>query len=273
MLTPATYFNRIKNNQHIFIHAVAGRSSSTAFQRIINSSNTVWIWGEQHGIMERSVSLINLLKEKQETPSVKISLSELYYSYKDNKHLSFYPNAIGNLNSTVDILNSFVSDLLKPWAPEIKRFGFKEITSNMQILDYLKETFQQSFFIFCFRNPVKQWPSVRASRFWYYSKDLTCFLEEYNKISNVYLEFAAKNHINAFVENIDLRDLSKIKTIISYLNIPKIDTSLLDATVSSFNANHITEEEEFAILNSDGYKNYLKMKDISKSFFNKTPAM
>jgi hypothetical protein len=267
MISPITYFNRIKNNQHVFIYAVAGRSSSTAFQRIINSANTVWVWGEQHGIIEHMVSLINLLREKEETPSVKTSLNEMYHSYKENKHVSFYPNAIGNLDTTIDVLNGSISNLLKPWAPKLKRFGFKEIRTNMETLDYLRDTFEKSLFIFCFRDPIKQWPSVRASRFWPYSKELNAFLDEYYKLSNIYMEFAAKNNINAFVENIDLRDLSKIKTIISYLNIPQIDSSLIYVTVSSFNGNSVTDEEKTVILNSKAHKNYLQMKSISQSFY------
>jgi hypothetical protein len=198
---------------------------------------------------------------------------DMYDSYQNNKHLKFYPNAIGNLDETIEIINSSISTILKPWAKELKRFGFKDIeVNNIQTLDYLKEIFEQSLFTFCFRDPIKQWPSVRKAGWWLYSKDINSFLDEYYRLSNIYLEFAFKNSINAFIENTDLRDLSKIKTIISYLNIREIDTSIIDVTVSSANESHISEEEKSIILNSNAYPNYLKMRAISQSFYeNKSP--
>jgi hypothetical protein len=270
MISPLTYYDKIKNEQHIFIYCVAGRSSSTAFQRIINSSNIVWIWGEQHGIIEEIVTLITLMKTYQASSDVRSSLAGMYKSYKDNNHIDFYPNAIGNLDTTLVVLYSSMSNLLKPWVSSVRRFGFKDIGINdIKTLWYLKEIFPKSSTIFCFRNPLTQWPSVNAADWWSYCKDVKSFLDEYYRISNIYLNFASKISVPVFIENTDLRDVNKIEYIIGYLNIPKIDTTLLTGTVGSANVSFLSEQDEKVILNSNAYKNYLTMKDMSRVFYQK----
>lgn len=269
MISPLTYYRKIKDEQHVFIYCVAGRSSSTAFQRIINSSNTVWIWGEPHGMIDDAIALINHMKTYRDNNLVKQSLTQMYDSYTNNKHLSFYPNAIGNLDSTIDVLNSSLSNMLKPWSTQLKRFGFKDIEiKNIQTLAYLKEIFPQSFIVFCFRDPLKQWLSVHElQEWWTYSNELFLFLDEYYRISTIYLEFASNNSIPAFIENNDLRDHDKIEKIMEYLNIPKIDSELINVTVNSAKGAILSDADEETILNSNAYKNYLKMKNISESFY------
>jgi hypothetical protein len=267
MISPLTYYRKIKNEQHVFIYCVAGRSSSTAFQRILNSSNMVWVWGEQHGIIDEAVSLINLMEKYRSDNDVKNSLVQMYDSYKNNKHMSFYPNAIGNLDTSIDVVNSSISNILKPWASSIKRFGFKDIgIKDIQTLRHLKQIFPKSLIVFCFRDPLIQWPSVRASGWWTYCKDVEAFLNEYFRLSRIYLEFAAKNGLDAFVENTDLKDSMKIKNIISYLNIPRVDPDLIGITVSSNKVDLLDDADRKIILDSNAYKNYLEMKHLSESF-------
>ena len=250
MANPLSYYEKIKNEQHVFIYCVAGRSSSTAFQRIINSSNKVWVWGERHGMVDDTVELINHMKTYRDNDFVKASLTHMYDSFTSNKHLSFYPNAIGNLDSTINIINSSLSNMLKPWAPALKRFGFKDIeVKNIHTLEYLKEIFPQSFFLYCFRNPLTQWPSVhKLEDWWPYGKEVQAFLDEYYRLSNIYLDFASKTG-NIFIENNDLKNEDKVKKIIHHLNIPKIDYSLINVTVSSVKGSDLSKAEEDTILN------------------------
>ncbi len=271
MSNPLLYLNEAKDQHHIFIFSVAGRSSSTAFQRIINSSNSAWIWGEQHGIIEAAISLISLMKKFQETADVKNSLFAMYDSFRNDRHLSFYPNAIGNIDQTIELINNSICNLLKPWDLRWKRFGFKDIGVNdIYTLDYLKELFINGAFIFCFRNPIKQWPSVQASGWWPYSVDIESFLTEYYRISSIYLEFSDKTGIKTFIENTDLRNMEKLKIIIAELDISGIDFSLTDSTVSSAKSNKLSEQDQNLILNSDAYRNYLEMKRISDIFYANT---
>jgi hypothetical protein len=270
MANSQTYYESVKNQQHVFLYSVAGRSSSTALQRIINSSNKVWLWGEPHGIIDDAISQINNMKKLRDTDFVKASLIHMYNSYDTNKHIYFYPNAIGNIDTTIDLINSSISNILKPWAIRLKRFGFKDIgVKEIQTLEHLKEIFPKSFFIFCFRNPLEQWCSVsKLQHFWSYAKDLQAFLDEYSRISTIYMEFAKKNDVELFIENADLKNYAKIKKIIHRINIPKIDKTLINLTVSSMvNRHNLAEREKKVILSSKAYNNYLKMKDLSDLFY------
>ncbi|MFD2324661.1 hypothetical protein [Mucilaginibacter galii] len=267
-MNPLKYHEKIRNEQHVFLFAVSGRSSSTAFQRIINSSNKVWMWGEPHGIIGNLHYLTLCIKSFMESQPVNEALNLMYHSYLDNKHLSFYANAIGNLKSSVELLNSGVSNFLKPWASNIRRFGFKEIEFvPIELIEHLKELYPNCIFIFCFRNPLSQWPSLRKLTL-NVSSDLDVFLEAYEKMASAYIRFANKQGINAFVENEDLRDGIKIKTIIQYLNLPKIDNSLIDVTVHSMeNKKKLTKSEVVKIMESPAYGCYLQMQKISQSFY------
>jgi len=267
MTSSTTYHEKIKNEQHVFLFSVVGRSSSTAFQRIINSSNKVWMWGEPQGVINHAISMINHMKHVRDSDLVKFSLTNMYNSYNDNKHLVSYPSAIGNLDTSAELINATISNILKPWAPKVKRFGFKEIElTPVQTFDHLREIYPQSYFIFGFRNPLTQWPSV-CKLDWPISKDLKLFLNKYSKIATYYIEFAKTHNINAFIENNDLRDIDKVNEIIKYLNIPAIDVSLIDVTIHSLKGEKLTPEEVETILSSTAYEKYLEMQKISESFY------
>ena len=266
-----TYHSKTKNKKHIFAYCVGARSASTAIQRILNSSNQVWLWGEQHYLIDETVALINEMKRLKETGFVKISTRRLNICFKKNKHDLFYPNAIGNLKSTTVIQNSSISNLLKPTNNKIDRFGFKDIRIiNIQTIEYLRKLYKNSFFVFCFRNPLNQWPSVNKLKWWKYGKKINLFLNEIEHVSNIYLEFARKFKIKCFVEDEDLRDIKKVRKLTKYLGLKKIDETLINKTVNTAEAKKISARHKKIILHSQAYKNYLKMKKSSNQFFKNT---
>lgn len=261
------YYEKTKNEKHIFLYCVAGRSSSTAFQRIINSSNEVWLWGEPRNLVDGIIDTVLEMKRLHESDYVKRALTFVERSVEENKHTLFYANAIGNLDYTIPLLNSSISSLLRPKNRKIKRYGFKDIrTSKIQCLEYLKNSYKKSSFVFCFRNPLDQWPSVNKLQ-WFKYKDIDSFLFEYVRVASIYLEFAEKYNLNAFVENTDLRDLKKVKRIIKYLKIKKIDTDLIDYTVNTANTDYISMEDHQKIMTSPAYACYKRMGELSDIFF------
>jgi hypothetical protein len=266
---PLSYYNKVKNEKHVFIFCVAGRSSSTAFQRIINSSNEVWIWGERHHIIDNTISLISQIKELQNNVNVKDSLIKMHESYKNNKHIHFYPNAIGNLDTTIDVLTASIANQLKPWTKKIRRFGYKEIDiKNIQTLYHLNEVFPNCIFLFCFRNPILQWVSIQKKLAWFPNcKKLESFLDVYYQISNIYLEFASNRNLISFIENTDLQDRTKIERIIRYANISQIDSKLINTTINSADNLEMPVCEKEIIFNSEAYKNYIEMQKKSNQFF------
>jgi hypothetical protein len=264
----ADYFEKTKNNEHIFIYCTAGRSSSTAFQRILNSSNEIWIWGEQNYLIDSIIFQINEMKRLKESSHVKESLEGMEISFSQNKHDIFYPNAIGNLESGICILNHYISNLLKPGISQMDRFGFKDIKIlSIETIKYLKEMYPKSFFMFCFRDPVEQWPSVNFNKWWDYSNDVESFLTEYQRLSDVYLKFSRLYGIDSFIENSDLRDRSKLMNVMRHLGINKIDESLIQN--ASPGGSKITPNDKQTITESKAYLNYLAMKKLSASFHKK----
>jgi len=262
-----TYHKKIKDEQHVFLFAVSGRSSSTAFQRIINSSNQVWMWGEPHGVIKKILYTIFHTKEVNKEKEVTLAINLMYQSYVENKHLSFYANAVGNLDSTIEGFKSIISNFLKPWAPKVRRFGFKEIDlMPVKMLKYLRDIYPQSIFVFCFRNPLLQWPSLCKLKL-PASKNLDFFLNQYNEMATTYMAFMKKHKMKAIIEDTDLRDLEKVNKIISYLNIHQIDKSLIDVTVHTLKHKKLSQIEIDKILNSGAYQSYLQMQKISQSFY------
>ena len=58
----AGYYESVKHERHVFIRAVCGRSSSTALQRLLNSTNEICIFGEPWGSVDGLVGAIDNLE-------------------------------------------------------------------------------------------------------------------------------------------------------------------------------------------------------------------
>ena len=268
MKNPLEYYKKVKNKRHLFFYCVCGRSSSTALQRIVNSSNEAFIWGEQKYLIDDNLDLMQRTERLQEDPAIVCSLGRIKESYKKDKHDQFYPNALGNLKSSSLLFASAASNFLKPLNKKINRFGCKNITiRRIDTLIYLKKIFPKSQIIFLFRNPLEQWPSVKKlSTWWNYGKDINLFLEEYKRISGIYLEFAKRYKNYYFIENIDLYDEKKIKALLKFVKISKFDQSLVSRTIDTAGSSKTTLADKKKILRSVGYKNYLQMARLSKNF-------
>lgn len=191
----------------------------------------------------------------------------MYHSYMDNKHDLFYANAVGNLDVTAELLESMLSVLLKPWAPKLTRFGFKEIDSMPDVmLENLVQIYPKCIMVFCFRDPLKQWPSLCQLQL-LVSRNLDVFLEEYRFTALQYMKFGKSNKVTAFIENTDLVDIKKVEHIKRYLKIDKIDDELIGVTVHSLKPKRLSKAAKEKILASPAYAMYLKMQDLSKKFY------
>lgn len=265
---PIAYYNKIKDEQHVFIFSVGGRSSSTAFQRLLNSSNEVWIWGERKELVEQIISCSKLAEELSDHRYVLASSTLMHQCYLNNKHDKFYPLATGNLKSTIEVLESSIANLLKPWA-DVNRFGYKDIrVSDISILQYLRRMFPNSFFLFCFRNPVDQWPSMKATKWdWKLPEpNMNGFLKMYCLLAKIYSDFAETHEKVFFIENTSLRDTDKIRHLLERIDVSEIDYELMETTVSSFKGD-ITEEEKSVIMQSEAYRLFIEMRKSSDTFF------
>jgi hypothetical protein len=244
--------------ENIFIYAVCGRSSSTALQRILNSSEEIFIFGEHHGIIENLVNCYFSASEFNHETRAK-ELNKLIDCFKTKQHTSFYANATNDTRPIGEEIKKLIVNLLKP-PLEYSRIGYKEIniTSQLSLLR-IQKFFPNSHFIFLFRNPLLQWGSVGFLKsFWDYSQSLNTFLEEYERIANIYLNTCLERAF--FVEDISLKDREKVQKITKKVNLSNFDSSLIGKIISSTNKRKLTPLEKIRIFSSKAFRIYQKMK-------------
>jgi hypothetical protein len=256
----------ITQSENIFIYAVCGRSSSTALQRILNSSDEIVVLGEHRLAIEKLVDsyyyLGNIDWETQHKELIK-----LQECFQNKSHTSFYANAANDIRPVRAEIQKAIINLLQPLSG-YTRMGYKEIgtidrSSLMKIADF----FPNSHFIFLFRNPLQQWGSVGFLKsFWDYSKQIDSFLSEYNRIADIYLNAPLKKAF--FVEDISLRDEQKVKQIIQKVNLHNFDRSLIGKTISTTNKHKPSLLEKAKIFTSPAWQKYRSMqkRDFTTNF-------
>jgi hypothetical protein len=249
----------ITQSENIFIYAVCGRSSSTALQRILNSSDEIVVLGEQRSSIEKLVDcyyhLGNIDRETQQKELIK-----LQQCLVSKSHTSFYANAAKDIEPIRTEIYRSILDLLEP--PEgYRRSGYKEIgTIDNNSLMRIAELFPNSHFIFLFRNPLQQWGSVGFLKsFWEYSKQINSFLQEYNRLASIYLNTTLKNAF--FVEDISLRDEKKVERIFKQVNLQDFDRSLIGKTISTTNKYKTSLFEKAQIIASPAWQKYQLMRE------------
>ncbi len=250
----------ILESENIFIYGVCGRSSSTALQRILNSSDEVFIFGEHYGLIENLVNSY-FCAEKDNHEGRAKDLAKLIDCFEKKKHTSFYALAANDFQPLANNIKQLIVETITP-PLDYSRTGFKEISvlSEASLLN-MEKMFPNSYFVFLFRNPVKQWGSVGFLKsFWDYSKSLDYFLLEYERIAQIYLTTPIKKSF--FVENNSLRDINKLQQITKRLNISTLDTDLVDRTISSTNKRKVSWLETIKIKSSKAYQLYFKMKNL-----------
>lgn len=260
-------YDEIKNNEHVFVYAVCGRSSSTALQRILNSSNEVCIYGEPHYVVDKLLNALHYIEEMSQgkidniyKPQIKSQSLLFSESFKFNKHNEPYPNAIGNWDYSISLLyNSFIH-MFQP-LNDIKRFGFKEIRlQNSVVLNMLKKMFRNAYFVFLFKDPLFQWNSIKNAKqekFWSYASDVKLFVDEYVRLSNLYINF--QNDRTFWIENTLLYKEENVSKFLEKINIHNFDREIINDRKRNINKKSL-ENENLYIRKSEAFNNYLKMK-------------
>ena len=270
------YYEEIKHEKHIFIYSVCGRTSSTALQRILNSSDRVCIYGEPHYLVDDIIKLLNDLKKLDRDFKKRRDLAHfdnLKKSFRTGDHTLIVENAIRDLEEPISLLKSALATSFRP-VNNVKRSGFKEIRiRSVETLAGLKELFPKSCIIFFFRDPLEQWRSIKAfgrhdypgDVFYKMARNIDLFLEEYDKLATIYMKFSAD-----FIENKLLFDKEKLYRLLHFLGIDHVDESLIGNKIRETpNKKEITHEENKKILDSKAYRDYQKMVELSKKFISK----
>lgn len=253
-------YDRFRNSKHIFIFGVLGRCSTTALQRILNSSEEITVSGESKGIVAQ---LLYTLK----------ALSLFHDEFRDNydrfekcfakkKHTRIYPMALNTEECSDSVKHSIVA-LLKPLHGGL-RFGFKDIeVGSEETLESLLELFPKSKFVFLFREPGSQFQSVQAQDYWDYSKSIVSFIEKYVSLADLYIRFHKKNRTGIFLENTSLHDPKKVDFLLRSLSISSYDKTLIGDNVFSTRKKVLDNRRDSEIANSKAYRTYLHLRELS----------
>lgn len=247
-----SWFQDIKDNRHVFIYSVCGRSRSTFLQRLINSSKSVSILGEHHYLIDDlcdaiwTMLLINkalgIESEEISLPSyswmkhVQDSHTNFSLAIAEGAHDKWYPNAMGEMTNSIELVSLAIGELLHPFLEQYERFGFKEIRlKNINVLKILNWLFPNAIFIFVFREPDEQWNSIsQFSQSFDYSQSLAKFSAEYKHLATSYMEFYKENsHSCLFVGEDTLLNSEAVESMLHSLDIYNFEKNLLTKKIGS----------------------------------------
>lgn len=259
------HHRQIRDKKHVFVYSVCGRTSSTFLQRVLNSSNEICLYGEPHLIPDHIINTIQAMAYWDEKAKAKGQFEKFKECFEKNRHDLWYANATRDLEPSMEMAAAILSDMFRP-VNAVDRFGYKDIRLlDIKTLLGLRVLYPNSIILFLFRDPVRQWDSVKAYMPGDYSNDLNVFMSEFKRISDIYLQFSNAFSNPFFIEDSALRDRDTLSDLLRFLTISSFDENLMKVTVNSCRKES-SQGEKDTITGSAGYENYLHMVDLSNGF-------
>jgi hypothetical protein len=256
-------YESLKEQRHIFVFGVWGRTSTTAFQRIMNSSRDICIWGEPGDfVIDNFMDAYLQLNKRREEPLAHDRLRILPGSFERGDFSANSAMAVCDWTSSTRLLEQAFVDLFLPAIP-IHRIGFKEIqVRSHRTLDGLRRMFPNCQFVFVFRDPRAQWPSVKSWTPWKESGSLELFMKRVEELGNLYLLYDG-----LFIEDRNLRSVSHLDCITQHLGLSSYDPTLINDNVfAAENKPALSAEEEHLIQKRLGDL-YSRLQSRSSAFF------
>lgn len=238
-------YDALREERHVFVFGVWGRTSTTAFQRIMNSTRDICIWGEPGDfIIDNFMDAYLQLNKRMEESLSHDRLHIMPDSFKRNDFSENSAMAVCDWTSSTRLLEQAFVDLLLPAIP-IQRLAFKEIQARShRTLDGLRRMFPNCQFVFVFRDPRAQWPSVKSWTPWEESKSLNLFMDRVEELGNLYLQYDG-----IFVEDKHLRTSAHLDKIVRHLGLSAYDHTLINDNVfAATNKLPLTTAEEQLIV-------------------------
>lgn len=261
--TDTLTYEMVCNGRHVFTFGVWGRTSTTAFQRIMNSSREVCIWGEPGGflidnLMDAYVHLGARMSDASYAERVKV----LPLAFRLNQQNSDSAMALNDWSAGRELLEQAVVSLLQPAIP-VQRLGFKEIrVRSLRTLDGLRQMFPNCQFVYLFRDPATQWPSVQTMVQWQESESIELFADQVEAMARLYMQ-----REGIFIEDRDLRCVNKLDRLTQYLGLTNYDKRLVDDGVTAAKDKPPVSQEELSILQERLAPLYSEMKSRAAAFF------
>ena len=255
------------SSDYVFVFGVCGRTGTTALQRILNSSGEVCIWGEQHHIVDDITSLLERIETLSKAENYQTQMARFHESFDQDSHSNYYPNAIGYLEELETSITNALKRHLSP-INQIQRGGFKDVKLFSPLtLEYLEKIYPDASFLFCFRDPMLQWPSVKKSNWWKYSSSVEKFLGHYTTLAEMYMKFGKGKTNCFFIEQTRLLKKENIDKIVRAVKVRKYDANLLDDKAGSIQSDELELSDREKISTSAAINYYSELKEISDSFF------
>ena len=141
-LSPLSEYT-FRSGKQIFVFSVWGRASTTALQRILNSSGEVCMWGEpgEFIVDDLAKAICYLQKKNAQSPLSDARKQVLQRAFRERDHSVPYALAFPELQPAIDHLCAAFAQLFPPVA-DVKRIGFKEIrVRGRETLEALHDLF------------------------------------------------------------------------------------------------------------------------------------
>ncbi len=210
------------SDKPVFVFAASWRTGSTLLQRIICSSNVIFLWGEP-----RFLPLVRNLYERM------IDIQKLSESsggeFRDFKPGSWIPTMFPGKDTVEESFRQFFHQLyyLPVTQHGYSRWGFKEVRRDaVPAAEFLHGLFPLARFIFLVRNPLDTYLSVKNMPFFAGFDDPMIPITNWCNNAAAFLEVTASRRLPAIlVRHEDLVDSEStmretIERICSHLEIP-----------------------------------------------------
>ena len=202
--------------RHVFIFGVWGRSSTTALQRILNSTGEICIWGEPGQLLMDDLLLAHA--KLRDDPKRHQQPKNLHKSFARRDHTLDVSMARADWRPALNHIRHAILSMLAP-VNGIQRVGYKEINvRGPETHAALRDLFPNSEHIFLFRDPVEQWQSTLTMDAWRSYHSLDSYLEVVERNARAALEADG-----IFLENRDVRDEARMRQLVEHLGLPAFD--------------------------------------------------
>jgi hypothetical protein len=196
-----------------FIISMGGRTGSTWIQRVINSTEEAFIYGESEEILDKVIDYVSTLWIIQEKTRYKSSFDR----FKRMSHKGFYPSLLPFLEW--DALLEFRKQIEAIFKrDENNGWGFKTICLTPQLLFLLSTAFPEANYIFLIRNKEQQYKSYKETGWW--KNDSTFDKWENINIYKLKMYDFLKHHRNTlFIRYEDVKDGSLVNVLSEFYDI------------------------------------------------------
>jgi Sulfotransferase family len=206
----------------IFILGCSFRSGSTFLQRLVNSTDEAFIWGENVGLSEELIAVVAKLRSWREISRVQALDLE---SEGGKAWIANLTPAIDELEPARAFLKCFYSEPTR--LRGVLRWGFKEVRHDASVAAFLLELFPAARVILLVRDPRAVLASMATSAWYSHAGGAKAIVAAWKRAVDSFLAFDDPRALLLRLE--DVQELGVLEQIATHLEIEssRFDTALL----------------------------------------------